>query len=81
MPVTYRLDGSAHVVLATAHGVVTDDEFLEYATTMVNDPTIDPGVDQLIDLRGVDANVAHLVGLIVDGNLDGITVNHLQHLG
>jgi hypothetical protein len=55
MPVAYRLDRSADVVFATAHGVITDDEILEYATRMVNDPGIDPGVDQLIDLRGIDA--------------------------
>jgi hypothetical protein len=54
MPVTYRLDTSAEVVLATAHGIVTDDEFLAYATRMVNDPLIDPAVDQLLDLRDVD---------------------------
>jgi hypothetical protein len=54
MPITYRYDGSLNVLFVEMHGVITDEEILQYAKTATTDTEIPSLYHELIDLRGVE---------------------------
>ncbi len=54
MPLSHRVDRDAGVAFATATGALGDEEVLDFAKRMANDPEFRSGVHELIDLRAAD---------------------------
>jgi hypothetical protein len=53
MPIRYEVDPARGLVVATAEGVVTEADLLDYVTSVLANPDIRPGFRELVDLRGV----------------------------
>ncbi len=53
MPVTYRVDLECDVILATAAGTVTLEDLQAYISSVLGDPDVRPGFNELLDLREV----------------------------
>jgi len=53
MPLRYTMDDEHHLVLATGHGVLTDQEVFEYKQSVWSLPKV-AGYDELLDLREVE---------------------------
>ncbi len=51
--ITFSIDGDARRRIATFVGVIGDHELFDAYSSLVNDPTYDPSLDDLIDLRTV----------------------------
>jgi hypothetical protein len=54
MPIDIRVDSAEGVRYSVVTGVVTDAEMLEAFERVVDDPTFDPTLDVIADLRGVE---------------------------
>lgn len=54
MPLSFRIDRALGVVFAAAHGVLTDDDLIDFAQKTANDPELRSGLNELIDVRGAD---------------------------
>ena len=52
MPVRYQIDDVNRLVIATGHGMLTDQEVFEYKQSVWSLPAV-AGYDELIDLRDV----------------------------
>jgi hypothetical protein len=52
MPVRYQIDNVNRLVVATGHGMLTDQEVFEYKQSVWSLPAV-AGYDELIDLRDV----------------------------
>jgi hypothetical protein len=55
MPITYRVDLAASVVLTTATGALTDQDVLRHKQALLDDPAVRPDMAELSDVRGVSA--------------------------
>src|SRR5262249_24064127 len=53
MPLRYTMDDDHHLVLATGHGVLTDQEVFEYKQSVWSLAKV-AGYDELLDLREVE---------------------------
>jgi hypothetical protein len=53
MPITYRFDASLNVLFVEMHGIITDEDLLQYAKTATTDTEIPRPYHELIDLREV----------------------------
>ncbi len=53
MPVTYRVDPERNVVLATATGTLTIEDLQAYFSSVLTDPDVRPGINELLDFRQV----------------------------
>jgi hypothetical protein len=51
MPITFEVDEQANFVDVKATGVVTEEDLLQYQTTLMADPRIRPGLRVLFDAR------------------------------
>jgi hypothetical protein len=49
MPITFEVDEQANFVDVKATGVVTEEDLLQYQTTLMADPRIRPGLRVLFD--------------------------------
>jgi len=49
MPLTYRIDPEASLLLITGHGVITQAERVDGLRTWLSDPAFKPGLDTLCD--------------------------------
>lgn len=54
MPLSHRVDRDAGVAFARAEGALSDEELLDFAQRMANDPEFRSGVHELIDVRAAD---------------------------
>jgi hypothetical protein len=52
MPIDYRIDHERRLVLAAAHGAITEADLLGYQRTVWSDPTI-AGYGELVDMSDV----------------------------
>ena len=60
MPIEYEIQSNGCFINATAHGIVTDEDFIEYETIHVIDERIRPPVDELLEIApGADVNLTH----------------------
>lgn len=48
MPISYRIDAAQKVVYTTIEGEITDDQIIEHAGTIGNDPEIDHSFVELV---------------------------------
>jgi len=53
MPIRYRVDRAVGCIFTTAEGTLTDEELLEHARRLEEDPEADPRCDEVIDVRKV----------------------------
>lgn len=53
MTITHRVDANAELLLTTGEGVLTDSDLQYYVETVLSDPEVRPGFNELIDLRAV----------------------------
>ena len=53
MPVTYRVDPERNVVLATVTGTLTIEDLQAYFSSVLTDPDVRPGINELLDFRQV----------------------------
>ncbi len=53
MPITYRFDASLNVLFVEMHGIITDEDLLQYAKAATTDTEIPRLYHELIDLREV----------------------------
>lgn len=49
MPMTYRIDSEASLLLVDSHGVITQAERIATMTGWLNDPAFKPGLDTFCD--------------------------------
>lgn len=70
MAYSYVIDVERRVVFSKIWGALTDDQAASHATGLKEDPRFDPGLNQIIDMRGLTdvqmtnpgaRNLAHLV--------------------
>ena len=54
MPISYRIDPERNLVLVEGSGVVTDDDLIEFRSSMVNDPLFQSDMKELSDFRSVE---------------------------
>ena len=50
MPIEYEIQSEGRFINATAHGIVTDEDFIEYETVHVIDERIKPPVDEMLEI-------------------------------
>ncbi len=62
-PISFVNDDAAHRRIATFAGPIGDRELFDAYQSLLNDPTYDPSVDDLIDLRGVTHMAVTSAGL------------------
>ena len=53
MPVTLSIDKNRKLVVTTAHGVVTDEDFIEARRRLTADPEFDTSFDRIWDFHDV----------------------------
>src|SRR2546423_722796 len=53
MPITYQIDTARRIVFSRGYGKVTDEDLLQYNTTLKADPNFDPNLNQLFDFTEV----------------------------
>jgi hypothetical protein len=55
VPISYRIDKAARVVVCTHTGKTSDTDFIQTYTSLFNDPEYEAGIPKLIDLRKADS--------------------------
>jgi hypothetical protein len=55
VPIAYRIDKAARVVVCTHTGTTSDADFIRTYTSLFDDPEYEPGMSKLIDLREADS--------------------------
>jgi len=55
MPISYRIDKAARVVICTHAGMTSDADFIHTYKSLFNDPEYEAGLSKLIDLREADS--------------------------
>ena len=70
MPVTLAIDKERRLQITTAHGVVTDAEFLEARQQLLANPDFDPSFDRIWNFYGVtEARVSNeIIARLVAGS-------------
>ena len=54
MPISYEIDSVRRLVLATATGVLTDEDVLQHKQRLAKDPDFRPGMRELSDVRAIE---------------------------
>jgi hypothetical protein len=70
MSVEYKFDEESNFLYSRFYGVLTDEDLRNQAQAVVDDPRIQPGVKEIVDLRGVDSVEASTDSLGVVINID-----------
>lgn len=63
VPIAYRIDRARRVVFTTAHGLLTEEEYVAHVRRLRSDPDFDPTFDQLVDLGEVSDMTIRLATL------------------
>jgi hypothetical protein len=63
MPISYRIDAERNLVLAEAHGVLTDDDIINFRKRLLEDPAFQPGMHELSDYRRAERHELTTEGL------------------
>ena len=69
MPISYRIDKAARVIVCTHVGMTSDADFVQTYKSLFNDPEYETGLSKLIDLREADSVGRSAKALMAIGDL------------
>lgn len=72
MSVEYKYDEEKKFLYSRFYGVLTDEDLRSQAQAVADDPRIQPGVREIVDLRGVDSVEASndSIGVIINIDME-----------
>ncbi len=63
MPISYRIDAERNLILAEGHGILSDDDIINFRKQSLEDPAFKPGMRELSDYRRAERHEHTTEGL------------------